>query len=242
MTTAGKLFDREAVSQTEKAYVLLEELVVTGGLPPGTQWSENVLSERIGIGRSPTRDALQKLAFQRLVQIMPRKGIYISEIDYQGQLQVIQSRREIEGLIVSQAAHCATRQEREGMQELIKQLQKLKTQKDMLMYMRVHFKWTKALGEASRNSYAAEFYSMLQTLARRFLYFHQDRHADLSDICALHITQLEAVIAHDAQAAIAAAVKRNDYAENLARHILMELISSSTVTISVTRPERIRRP
>jgi len=66
-----------------------------------------VLSERIGIGRSPTRDALQKLAFQRLVGIVPRQGIFISQIDYQGQLQVIQSRREIERLIVAQAALCA---------------------------------------------------------------------------------------------------------------------------------------
>ena len=57
MTVTDKLFDREAVSQTEKAYVFLEELIVTGELPPGSQWSENVLSERIGIGRSPTRDA-----------------------------------------------------------------------------------------------------------------------------------------------------------------------------------------
>ena len=98
MKSSENLFNREAVSQTEKAYVSLEELIVTGELPPGSQWSEVVLSERIGIGRSPTRDALQKLAFQRLVHIAPRQGIYISEIDYQGQLKVIQSRREIEHL------------------------------------------------------------------------------------------------------------------------------------------------
>jgi DNA-binding GntR family transcriptional regulator len=241
MTTTGKLFDREAVSQTEKAYVLLEELVVTGGLPPGTQWSEIVLSERIGIGRSPTRDALQKLAFQRLVHIVPRQGIFISEIDYQGQLQIIQSRREIERLIVAQAALCATDQERTEMSVLIKQLTKLKTQKDMRMYMRIHFNLTKVLGDASRNSYAAEFYAMLQTLARRFLYFHQDRHSDLTDICDLHIAQLEAVIAGDSATAAAAATKRNDYAETLARNILMELISSSEVTISVSRSGGTRR-
>jgi DNA-binding GntR family transcriptional regulator len=235
MTPTDKLFDREAVSQTEKAYVLLEELVVTGGLPPGTQWSEIVLSERLGIGRSPTRDALQKLAFQRLVHIVPRQGIFISEIDYQGQLQVIQSRREIERLIVSQAALCANEEEREAMAVLVAQLEKLKVQKDMRMYMRLHFNLTKLVGDASRNSYAAEFYAMLQTLARRFLYFHQDRHSDLTDICNLHIAQLEAIIAGDAAAATTAAATRNDYAENLARNILMELISSSAVTISVSK-------
>ncbi|WP_050465718.1 GntR family transcriptional regulator [Herbaspirillum autotrophicum] len=235
MTVTDKLFDREAVSQTEKAYVFLEELIVTGELPPGSQWSENVLSERIGIGRSPTRDALQKLAFQRLVGIVPRQGIFISQIDYQGQLQVIQSRREIERLIVAQAALCANEHEREQMHKLIIELEELKIRKDMRMYMRLHFNLTRVIGDASRNSYAAEFYAMLQTLARRFLYFHQDRHADLSDICKLHIDQLHAILSKDPAAAIVTATARNDYAENLAKNILMELISSSTVTISINK-------
>jgi DNA-binding GntR family transcriptional regulator len=234
MTASDKLFDRKAVSQTEKAYVVLEELIVTGELPPGSHWSEIVLSERIGIGRSPTRGALQKLAVQRLVHIAPRQGIFISEIDYQGQLQVIQSRREIERLIVAQAALCASGDERKDMAKLIGELEKLKIQKNMRTYMRLHFNLTKLVGGASRNSYAAEFYAMLQTLARRFLYFHQERHSNLTAICDLHIDQLKAIIGGDPEAAIITAAARNDYAENLAKNILMELISSSAVTISPT--------
>jgi DNA-binding GntR family transcriptional regulator len=232
MKSSENLFNREAVSQTEKAYVSLEELIVTGELPPGSQWSEVVLSERIGIGRSPTRDALQKLAFQRLVHIAPRQGIYISEIDYQGQLKVIQSRREIERLIVTQAALCASDHERGEMAKLIAELTDLKIHHSMRVYMRVHFNLTKLLGDASRNSYAAEFYAMLQTLARRFLYFHQERHTSLSRICELHIDQLNAIINGTPDIAMEAARVRNDYAEDLAKFILMELISSSSVTVS----------
>lgn len=233
MKPSENLFNREAVSQTEKAYVSLEELIVTGELPPGSQWSEVVLSERIGIGRSPTRDALQKLAFQRLVYIAPRQGLFISEIDYQGQLKVIQSRREIERLIVTQAALCASEQERSEMSKLISELTELKIHSNMRVYMRVHFNLTKLLGDASRNSYAAEFYAMLQTLARRFLYFHQERHTSLSKICNLHIDQLNAIINGTPDIAMEAANARNDYAENLAKNILMELIASSSVTISL---------
>jgi DNA-binding GntR family transcriptional regulator len=232
VTASDKLFDHQAVSQTEKAYVVLEELIVTGELPPGSHWSEVVLSERIGLGRSPTRGALQKLAVQRLVHIAPRQGIFISEIDYQGQLQVIQSRREIERLIVAQAALCASVDERKDMAKLSDELEKLKIEQNMRTYMRLHFNLTKLVGGASRNSYAAEFYAMLQTLARRFLYFHQERHSNLTAICDLHIDQLKAIISGDPEAAIATATARNDYAENLAKNILMELISSSAVTIS----------
>jgi len=232
MNPSTPLFVRTAVSQTEKAYCALEEMIVTGELPPGSQWSETTLSERVGIGRSPVRDALQKLAFQRLVEIAPRQGIFISEIDYQGQLKIIQARREIERLIVAQAAQWADDDERAELARLARELEDLKAVNDMRMYMRLHFTLTSQIGAASRNSYAAEFHAMLQTLARRFLYFHQKRHPDLVQICELHIQQINAIVEGSVERAIATAEARNDYAENLARNILMELIVTSAVTIS----------
>lgn len=232
MNPSTPLFVRTAVSQTEKAYGALEEMIVTGELPPGSQWSETTLSERVGIGRSPVRDALQKLAFQRLVEIAPRQGIFISEIDYQGQLKIIQARREIERLIVAQAAQWADDGERAELARLARELEDLKAVNDMRMYMRLHFTLTSQIGAAARNSYAAEFHAMLQTLARRFLYFHQKRHPDLVQICELHIQQINAIVEGSVERAIATAEARNDYAENLARNILMELIVTSAVTIS----------
>ena len=225
------LFSRRAGSQTERAYGLLEEMIVTGELPPASQWSEHALGAKIGLGRSPVRDALQKLAFQRLVRIAPRQGIFISEIDYQGQLQIIEARREIEHLIVAQAALRATGKERQAMARLVQELKKLKRRHDMRSYLRLHFALTSQLGAASRNSYAAEFYAMLQTLARRFLYFHQKHHSELELICDLHIGQLDAVIEGHPEAARQAAAARNDYAEKLARDTIMELIAASEVTI-----------
>lgn len=225
------LFERHNVSQTEKAYGALEEMIVTGELPPGSQWSEAALSDRIGIGRTPTREALQKLAFQRLVRIAPRQGVFISEIDYPGELKIIQARREIERLVVSQAAICANETERAGLRDLAAKLAKLKQLNDMRTYMRLHFELTSRLGEASRNVYAAEFYAMLQTLARRFLYFHQKRYTELAQICDLHIEQISAVADGDVERSMVAANARNEYAENFTRNILMELIATSAVRI-----------
>mgnify|MGYP001012844691 CR=1 FL=1 len=227
------LFGRNAVSLNEKAYAALEEFIVTGALAPGSQWSESALAEKIGLGRTPTREALQKLAYQRLVRIAPRQGVFISEIDYQGQLKIIQVRREIEHLVVMQAAQLASVEERNSLRLLADQLSDLKTTKDMRVYMRLHFALTHLLGEASRNVYAAEFYSTLQTLARRFLYFHQDRYTEMAQICDLHIRQIEAVVDGNAEAAVAVSVARNDYAENFAREIVMELIINSEVKISI---------
>lgn len=238
MKNIDNLFQRSAVSQTQKAYMALETLIVTGELAPGSQWSESMLSERIGLGRSPTRDALQELAFQRLVRIAPRQGVFISEIDYQGQLKIIQCRREIERLILTQAAVCATRPQRDTMTAIVGQLGKLKTGRDIRAYMQVHFNLTEVLGTACRNSYAAEFYATLQTLARRFMYFHHERYQSLSPVCDLHIDQLQAIIDGQPEAALLAANARNDYAEGFAKAILLELIATSEVTVSLATHAR----
>lgn len=198
---AGPLFDRQNGSQTEKAYGALEEMIVVGDLAPGTRWTETALSQKIRIGRTPTRAPLLKLAFQKLVRIAPREGIFISQIDYQGQLKIIQARREIEHLIVSQAAQWSNDSERTKLRKIADGLDAIKRENQIKAYMRLHFSLAEQLGEASRNSYAAEFYAMLQTLARRFLYFHRSRHHDFLKICDLHIEQIMAIVEGDAQRA-----------------------------------------
>src|SRR6478609_2474100 len=85
------------------AHSKLEELIVTLELPPGSLWSEVSLSERIGIGRTPVREAVQRLAWERLVTIIRRHGIKISEIDVHEQMLVVEMRREVERLVATRA-------------------------------------------------------------------------------------------------------------------------------------------
>lgn len=101
------------------------------------------------------------------------------------------------------------------------------------MYLRQHFTLTCLLAEASRNPYSAEFYSMLQTHARRFMNIHQDGYTDFALLCDLHIRQIEAVVAGNVAAAKASAIERNDYAEAFARKILMNLIEKAGVTVRI---------
>ena len=73
--------DREADDSetlTDRAYRLVEELIVTLALPPETILSEQSLAPRLGIGRTPIREALQRLARDGLVVILPRRGILVS--------------------------------------------------------------------------------------------------------------------------------------------------------------------
>ncbi len=66
-------------SLTERAYRELEEQIVTLRLAPGAVVTEASLALRLGIGRTPIREALQRLARERLVVILPRRGVVIAE-------------------------------------------------------------------------------------------------------------------------------------------------------------------
>ena len=67
-----------AQSLTDRAYADLEEMIVTLKLAPGSAVSEQELANYLGIGRTPIREALQRLARERLVSILPRRGIIVS--------------------------------------------------------------------------------------------------------------------------------------------------------------------
>ena len=99
-------------SLTDEAYAQLEELIVTLQLRPGVAVSEASLSERLGIGRTPIREALQRLAREHLVAVLPQRGNLISEIDIKKQLRLLETRREVERLIV----RCAARRARTPME------------------------------------------------------------------------------------------------------------------------------
>jgi DNA-binding GntR family transcriptional regulator len=106
--------DRDADDQetlTDRAYRLLEELIVTLALPPETILSEQSLAARLEIGRTPIREALQRLARDGLVVILPRRGILVSQINLKTQMRLLEVRRELERLMAKGAAERATPEE-----------------------------------------------------------------------------------------------------------------------------------
>src|SRR5258708_6689924 len=91
------------VSLTEQAYRALEEQIVTLKIAPGTVVSEAILGQRLGIGRTPIREALWRLARERLVTIIPHRGIIVSEINIKLQLRLLELRRVV-GRLASRPA------------------------------------------------------------------------------------------------------------------------------------------
>jgi len=59
----------------------IRDLVVTGRLALGEQLSENVLAERLGVSRTPVREAFLRLEAERLVEVRPQRGTFVFRVD-----------------------------------------------------------------------------------------------------------------------------------------------------------------
>ncbi len=72
---------RVGVSLSEQAYHVIRGMIVRLELTPGAIVREDVLQQRLGTGRTPIREALQRLERDQFVTIVPRRGVYVSSVD-----------------------------------------------------------------------------------------------------------------------------------------------------------------
>ena len=189
------------LSLTDRAYDHLEEMIVTLQLPPGSAVSETALSQRLGIGRTPIREALQRLARERLVTILPRRGIIVSEINVKSQLRLLEVRREVERLVAKSAARRATPAERARFLELARRFEKSAKSNDDVAFMRVDREFNELSVMAARNEFAAGAMSLMHSLSRRFWYIHYKQAADMPLTAKLHADIARSIGAGNAAAA-----------------------------------------
>jgi DNA-binding GntR family transcriptional regulator len=202
---------------TDRAYGELEEMIVTLQLSPGTVLSEQALAIRLGIGRTPIREALQRLARDGLVVIMPRRGIMVSEINLRLQLRLIEVRRELERLMASLAAERATPDERGEFAELADAMLAAAAKADDIAFMRLDQRFNNLIATAARNEFARRSMGLMNALSRRFWYQHYQEVADLPLAARLHAAVAQAVAQRKAKAAAAASDRLIDYIEDFAR-------------------------
>jgi DNA-binding GntR family transcriptional regulator len=191
-------------SLTDEAYAQLEELIVTLQLPPGSAVSEAALSERLGIGRTPIREALQRLVREHLVAVLPQRGYLIPEIDVRRQLRLLEVRRELERLIVRCAARRANPAERDEFAQLAAAMYRAADRNDARVFIRSDKRFNDLCLQAARNEFAAGAMSLMHGLSRRFWYLHFRQAADLPVTARLHADTAHAIAAGDEPAAAAA--------------------------------------
>lgn len=198
----------EVDSRAAVAYVLIRDLVVTLALPPGTVLDERALMDRLGLGRTPVREALRRLADEGLVAIYARRGTVVSPVDVRDLATVSEVRVELEGLAARLAAQRADEHDRDVAAGLLAELGDGAADaladsgaRDLIrLDQRVHH----CVHGATHNRYLQGTLAEYLTLSLRLWFLGLDRVHRLDEAVDEHRGLLRAVVDGDPAAAEAA--------------------------------------
>ncbi len=190
-------------SFADQAYKELERQIVTAQIRPGSWVTEIALSEQLGLSRTPVRQALQRLAQARLLEIVPRRGLRITEVNASDQLLLLEFRREAEGYLVGRAADWADDRQRARLGTLAVEMEKAGLAADVDEHYRLDLEYKLLLVEAARNDYAGDAVAPMWALSRRFAWVTRFER-DIRRISSLTARVMNAIAAGDRAAARAA--------------------------------------
>jgi DNA-binding GntR family transcriptional regulator len=215
----GSLRTSARRSLADEAYIRLEEMIVTLELRPGGVFSEADLSRKIRIGRTPLREALQRLQAQHLVTTLPRRGVVVSDINIVDYLAVLETRRVLDRLVAAKAARRASPEQRSMLGHTAEAMGMAAARGDMAEFMRLDTGFDRLVESASRSAFALQASVPLHAHCRRFWYLYR-HNGDLPRAAELHAALMKAVASGDEGRAGAASDALVDYLEEFAKTAL----------------------
>lgn len=191
------------LSLTEIAYRRLEEAIVTLSLRPGAFLTEAQLIDLVGVGRTPVREALIRLAQQGLVEVLPRKGLAVADVNAIEIMAALDAREVLERLVASEAAKRAGPTDRIVILDKARAMRSAADRGDATAFMRLDKELDTAVATAARSPYATRALEPLQALIRR-AWFYFERNDDLVPSGNFHMALAHAIASADPSAAMAA--------------------------------------
>lgn len=118
---------------SDQAYEALRDSILRRELPPGHRLDLDDLQQQLGISRTPLKDAINRLATEGLVTIVPRRGSYVTELTVQDVAERFDVRQILELGVVDQIMHSLTDEDLDPVRQLYGNLEALVTPDGLLV-------------------------------------------------------------------------------------------------------------
>ncbi|MBC7312303.1 MAG: GntR family transcriptional regulator [Rhizobium sp.] len=195
-------------SQSHLAYLALERLIVTLKLKPGALVNERQLIELSGFGRTPVREAIQKLEWQGLVVVRPRVGLQIAEIQPDDHQSIMAVRLKLEPLLARLAAENADLEKRADLLDCAQAMTAAATAGDFDAFLAADKEFDEIIEQACLNRFLISALAPLQSHSRRMWYAGATV-AKMDRSVSLHVAVIRAIQqgnGKEAEAAMAALI------------------------------------
>ncbi|MBN1657181.1 MAG: GntR family transcriptional regulator [Anaerolineae bacterium] len=185
---------------SDKAYELIRHQIITLQLPPLAPIDEQSLMTELDLGRTPIREALQRLAAEGLVFLAPRRGIFVADISITDLQKIFEARMCLEGFCARLAAERASASQLEQLSEVIERLDQV-AHDDSRGLMEIDEEFHELLYKAADNEFLGDTLRRLHALSFRLWHLVLDRLGDVRGAMEQHREIAEALKARDGESA-----------------------------------------
>jgi len=196
-----------APSLAELAYLFIRDRLIMLDIRPGSPLNEDELGSTLGMGRTPIREALKRLASERLVVAYPRRGTFATDVNISDLAHISEVRRTLEPMASAAAAERATAADRATLVELRAQLDAGIPSGDNAELLRTDLALHRAIYRCVHNPFLEDTLIRYDNLATRIWCVFVPRLSGMAGHVDEHVPLLTAIIEGDAEKASALALE-----------------------------------
>lgn len=160
--------EKSNLSQVHSAYLAIEYKIVTLEFRPGSMLTEKSIIDAVGFGRTPVREAIQRLTLEGLTEVHPRLGVKITEIRPEDYPRAIEPRVTLEPLLARSAARYAGPRDRDTILACTDAMLVCAGNKDVHGFLQQDKILDEAVSDAAANPFLPRILAPLQIHSRRF--------------------------------------------------------------------------
>ncbi len=210
----------ETQSLRDIAYDAIKHRIITCAFRPGEYLNEAGVSAKLGLGRTPVRNAIDRLMLEGMVEVIPRKGVIVKPISFDEVVQIIEARVIIEAHGIRLAAERADESNIAELTDVLARAQQWTAARNIEQMMLLDREFHQALAQATRNDMFADILCRLHERALRFWFISLTDASHHQEVQEEHRAILDAIRRHDADEAEAA---MRNHIESFRRNVSRQL-------------------
>lgn len=185
----------------EVIFNTLREAIIAGELKPGERLMEVKLAEKMGVSRTPVREAIRKLELEGLVDMLPRKGAHVAELSAKDIMDVLEVRASLDGLATGLAAERIKDEEIKELGHILSQFVAYVEKDNLQGSIKKDVEFHDLIYRASRNDRLIQISNNLREQIQRFRVIYLKDYSTPKDLINEHQHICEAISRRDREAA-----------------------------------------
>jgi len=183
----------------------LRQAIILGELKPGERLMEVTLADKMGVSRTPVREAIRKLELEGLVDMQPRKGAHVADLSIKDIMDVLEVRASLDGLATGLAAQRITEDELRELKHVLNQFAGYVEKENLTGSIKKDVEFHEIIYRASRNDKLIQISNNLREQVQRFRVIYLKDYSSPRELVKEHTDIYESLLHRDFEASQKAA-------------------------------------